>query len=301
VWRRQRLLWWVYGVSLALAYFAIQPLAATVAPILNRSLAADRLYHHFDLATLFELLSRPEFTRRALTRSPVFFGVVFLALMLLFTGGILKAYNEDRTLTTAEFLGSGGGYFWRFFRLLIFMLIALAPVRLLHWGFRAWSNTLADRWAQPAPSVFVRIAGILTVLFLLIVLRLWFDLAEVQAVAEDEYAMHRVLMVAARLTRRNLGALLWIYLAPGILAGTGTALALAAWVRLVPHEAVNASLVLSQAVILLWTLARLWQRSSEVLWYQQRPPGVLEEPSSLPEFSLEAPPPPEVPPAEVSL
>ncbi|HEY6290335.1 MAG TPA: hypothetical protein VI455_02080 [Terriglobia bacterium] len=318
LWRRQRVLWWVYFISLALAFFATQPLVATIGPILNHSLAADRLYHAFDVATFIELLSRPEvklqasamaallsleFTPQTAGLAPLLLGVVFLVLMLLFLGGILKVYNEDRSLTTGEFFGAGGGYFWRFFRLLIFLLIALAPVRLINLGFGAWSDSLANRLAPPAPSVVVNLAGKLVVLFLLMAVRLWFDMAEVQTVAEDEYAMRRSIVGAGRLTWRNFGALFWIYLRPSLLAWIGTALAFWAWVRLVPHQAVVASLVLSQAVIFLWILTRFWQRSAEVLWYQQHAasPEVFVEPAPLPRESMEAPPRPEVPPAEVSL
>jgi len=301
VWRRQRVLWGVYSVSLVLALFAIQPLVATLQPVLDHSLAADRLYHSFDLATFADLLSRPEFARGAVTRGPVLFGVIFLALMLLFTGGILKVYIEDRSLATGEFLGAGGEYFWRFFRLLMFLLIALAPVRLIHLGFRAWSDGLANRWAQPASSVSVRVGGTLAVLFLLMAVRLWFDMAEVLAVAEEEYAMRRSMVGGLRLTWNNFGALFRIYLLPSLLVWIGSALAFWAWVRLVPHQAVAASLVLSQGVIFLWILTRLWQRSSEVVWYQQRAPETLLQPSPLPETPIEAFLRPEVPPAEVSL
>jgi hypothetical protein len=297
-------LWWIYAVDLGLSFFATRPLMKAIGPILNNSLAADRLYHSFDLGTLADLLARPEVDTHVLAGAPILAAAVFLVLMLLFTGGILKVYHEDRTFTTSEFFGAGGQFFWRFVRLLIFLLIALIPVDLIKWGFKAWSDSLSEHFAQPAPSVTVNIVGKLVVLSLLLTVRLWFDIAEVGAVAEDEYAMHRSAVRAFRLIWQNLRALFWLFLRPILAAGLGTALALWVWIRWVPHQAVTSSFLLSQAVILLWIFARLWQRSSETLWYQQCAPVLnifSEAPAPALEFVMEAPPAPQAPPADVSL
>jgi hypothetical protein len=304
VWRRQRLLWWIYIISLGLSFFATQPLVKAVGPILDHSLAADQLYHHFDLGTLADLLARSGVDTHVLRGAPILAGVVFLVLMLLLTGGILRVYHEDRTFTAGELFGAGGQFFWRFVRLVIFLLILLVPVKLINTGVRAWSENLAEHFAQPAPSVVVNIAGRLAVLFLLMAVRLWFDMAEVGAVAEDEYAMRRSLLRAFRVTWNKRRSLFWLYLGPVLVAAIGTALVLWVWVRWVPHQAVTTSFLLSQIVILLWIFARLWQRSSEVLWYQQYAPeaGAFPElPSSDSGPMMEAPPAPEAPRAEVSL
>ncbi len=304
VWRRQRLLWWIYVISLGLSFFATQPLVKAVSPILDNSLAADQLYHHFDLGTLAELLVRPEIDTQVLAGAPILAAVVFLVLMLLFTGGILKVYHEDRTFTTGEFFGAGGQFFWRFVRLVILLLLVLIPVAFVRWGFRAWSDNLADHFAQPAVHVAVSVVGGLVVLFLLIAVRLWFDMAEVGAAAEDEYAMRRSVVRAFRVTWNSLRSLFWLFLRPVLAAALGTAVLLWVWIRGVQHQAVSTSFFLSQVIILLWIFARLWQRASEVLWYQQYAPGT----SAIPDLAssdsgtvMEAPPAPEAPPEEVSL
>jgi hypothetical protein len=304
VWRRQRLLWWIYVLSLSLSFFATQPLVTAIGPILDHSLAADRLYHSFDLGTLFELFARPEVSTSALVDAPMLAAAVFLVLMLLFTGGILKVYHEDRTFTAGEFFGAGGQFFWRFVRLVIFLVIVLIPVGLINLGFKAWSETLSDHIAGPVPHVAVNIAGKLMVLSLLVVVRLWFDMAEVSSVAEDEYAMRRSVVRAFGLIRNSLRSLLWLFLAPVLVEALVTLLVLFVWVRWVPHQAVATSFLLSQLVILLSVFTRLWQRSSEVLWYQQYAPTVSvfpEAPSPDLGLAIEPPPAPDAPPAQVSL
>ena len=269
VWRRQRLLWWIYLLSLALGVFSAQPLDSMISPVLGHSLASDRLYHSFDLATLMELLMRPEVSPSTPALAAVFFAVIFLVLMLLLTGGVLKVYNEDRTFATGEFFSAGGEYFWRFVRLAIVLLVVLLPIAGLCWAFNSWSDSLSERYAQPAPSVGVGLAGAVVALFLLMAVRLWFDLAEVHAVAEGEYAVRRALARAWRLTGSNFGSLFWIYLRLALFMWLGTGVVAWVWVRWVPHEAVGVSLVLSQAVVFWWILNRLWLRACETLWYQQ--------------------------------
>jgi hypothetical protein len=297
-------LWWIYVISLGLSFFATRPSVKAVGPILDNSLAADQLYHHFDLGALADLLARPEIDTQVLAGASMLAAVVFLVLMLLFTGGILRVYHEDRTFTTAEFFGAGGQYLWRFVRLMILLLIALIPVALLKWSFKAWSDSLSEHFARPAPSVTVNIVSSLLVLFLLGAVRLWFDMAEVEAVAEDEYAMRRSVVRAFRVAWNNLSSLFWLFFRPILAAALGTALVLWVWIRWVPHQAVTTSFLLGQTVILLWIFARLWQRASEVLWYQEHASPVTifpEAPRAEVESVMEPPPEPEAPPTEVSL
>jgi hypothetical protein len=304
VWRRQRLLWWLYLVSLVMGWFAAQPLVATISPVLDHSLEAGHLYHGFDLATFAGLMMNPGASTPAPGTAATWLGVIFLVLMILLTGGILRVYNEDRTYATSEFFGACGQYFWRFVRLLIFLLLVLIAPALVYSGSYAWSNHLADRIASPTPGLVVGFGGTLIVLFLLMSIRLWFDMAEVHAVAENEYASRRAVASAFRLTRRNFGSLFWMYFRVSFLAWAGTVLGLWVWAKFVPPEGLKRSFLITQAIIFLWILTRLWQRASETLWYQAHAPV----PELIPEaYSTYQPEPavtepgPEPPPAAVSL
>ena len=300
VWRRQRLLWWIYFVSLGMAFLATLPFVLMIGTVLDNSLASDRLYHAFDLGFLAELLSRQDVDAPSAALASVLAGIVFAVLMVLFTGGVLRAYNEDRTFTTGEFFAACGQYFWRFVRLIVLLMLVLIPVGLINAGFRAWSGSLADRIASPAPSLSVNIAGRLIVLFLLMAVRLWFDLAEVQVVAEDEYAVRRTWARSFRLTWRNMRSLYWIYLVPSFVVWAGTALGLWILVEFVPHSAVGLILLVTQAIVFLWVFTRLWQRAAETLWYQHKAPAPIVVPFAEPagpglDATLIEPAPPQAP------
>lgn len=314
VWRRQRLLWWVYLISLALGWFATLPLETTISPVLDHSLAAGSLYHGFSIASFTELtMSQAVSTQTAGTAATVF-AVVFLIGMIFLTGGLLRVYNGDRTYLTGEFFGACGQYFWRFVRLLILFVVALIPPVLVYQVFHAWSGHLSDQFANPAPSLVVSFGGTLLVIFLLMWARLWFDMAEVIAVAENEYASRRAVARAFRLVWRNFRSLFWIYFRLSFLAWAGTVLFLWIWERFVPAEGIRRSFLLTQAIIFLWILTRLWQRASETLWYQanatvaERIPEAYPPLESLPVTTGGYEPPPsegepgsEPPPAPVGL
>lgn len=282
VWRRQRLLWWVYVISLVLGWFATLPLETTISPVLDHSLAAAPLYHGFSIASYADLMMNPAVSTQTAGTAATVLAIVFLVVMIFLTGGILRAYNEDRTYVTGEFFGACGQYFWRFVRLLILFVLALIPPVLIYQAFHAWSNHLSDQIANPAPGLVVSFGGTLVVLFLFMWARLWFDMAEVIAVAENEYASRRAAARAFRLVWRNFRPLFWIYFRLSFLAWAGTAFFLWIWKRFVPAEGIRRSFFLMQAIIFLWILTRLWQRASETQWYQANAPVPERLPETYP-------------------
>jgi hypothetical protein len=271
VWRRQRVLWWVYAVNLLLALMGTLPVALRFGSVLDRSLAAERLYRGFDLGALIELLSQPEALSAVRVGLPtsLFLAIVYFVFMLFLTGGILEVYRYDRTLSTAEFFQACGAFFWRFVRLLVFLLIVLAPIAVLWGRVQSWSGRLASDASQEMLGFWVEVAGLTITVFLLMAVRLWFDMAQVQAVAEGESRMRRVVLRAFRLTFGNFRQLFWIYFRINLVAWVGLVLAISAYLRLMRPESVGVTFLLGQAVVLLWLAVRLWLRASETAWFQR--------------------------------
>jgi hypothetical protein len=99
-------------------------------------------------------------------------------------------------------------------------------------------------------------------------LRLWFDVAQVHAVATGERAMRRAIRRAFRLTFGNFAALFPLYLVPSLMSFIGMAVILLIWTK-VPAASVGISFVLLEIWMLLWLGTRLWQRAGETAWYQR--------------------------------
>jgi hypothetical protein len=268
VWRRQSVLWWIFVVNFALAFMGTRPFAAEISPVLDHSLQAQAFVHGFSPILLSELLMEAKGTSAA-TAASVFFTVTFFVFMLFVEGGVLETYWLDRPPAKGEFFEASGRFFWRFVRLLVVLSVALIPVGIVYRLVSRLSDALHERTANPMPGVWAEFVGLLLVLFLMQAARLWFDMAQVRAVAEDERAVRRALRWSLKMTWGNFRSLYWIYLRISVVAWLAIALLLAVWVRWVRPEWVGTSFVITQLMALVWLGTRLWQRASETLWYQQ--------------------------------
>ena len=116
--------------------------------------------------------------------------LIFFIFMLFILGGILVVYREDRKLTTAEFFENCGLYFWRFVRL---TLLSLIPFGICFGSTKASSRQLADHISEISAyesyPFWTRAIGGFIVILLFLWVRLWFDVAQVRAVAQNERRM----------------------------------------------------------------------------------------------------------------
>lgn len=302
VWRYQRVLWWLFAVNLTLAAFGTLPLSSALRPVTDHSLHSQNLYRAFDVPTFLDLASNPDVALWSKFTGSTLFAFIFFAFAFFLTGGILEAYRTPGKLGTADFFRACGAFFWRWVRLLIFMLIVLTPIAIAAFAISKWSGTLSDDAPQEKLGFWVDVIGFGLVLLLAMLVRLWFDMAQVRAVAEDERAMRRTLTRAFRLTFGNLGSLFWLYFRISFLAWLALVAAFWIWLR-IPAQDVGLSFFLLEVVLLWWIGTRLWQRASETVWYERRaiPPVLVMAPVTMPEVvSLvpEIPPAPEPPPTE---
>lgn len=297
VWRRQRVLWLIYFVTLLLAFLSTRGIVGQTAAVLDHSAeSAARLVHGFDLGAITELTLMPH--------SPLAEGFGFIhisaALFLLFllfvTGGVLAVYYRDDSLRFGPFFEACGDHFWRFLRLLIYFVIVLIPVGILAGLASHIYNHLDDTSVSPFSAVYFGLAAGLVILLIAIAVKLWFDMAQVIAVAEEERAMHRALRQAARLLCGNFLSLYWLYLRISIVGTVGFALALYYWVNVLRPESIRKAFVLGQLMILWWIGTRLWQRASEAKWYWEfRGSQAPDVPAWTPPSVTEASPAPTTP------
>jgi hypothetical protein len=276
VWRRQSVLWWIFLVNFILAGMGAATFMRQISPLLDESLESQVFVRSFNPMSLSSLLMEAHGVSSAGMASACLI-VVFFVFMLFVEGGLLEVYRLDRGLTKGEFFEASGRFFWRFVRLFIMLLIVLIPVGILNNLTTRSSHAMDERSPSPVPGIWVRLIGVLLVLFLMQAVRLWFDMAQVRAVAEDERAIRRALARTFKITFGNFGSLYWMYLRISVVAWLGMAVLLWIWVRLVRPEWIGISFLLTQLMLLGWLGTRLWQRASETVWYQRRMPAVVKE------------------------
>jgi hypothetical protein len=268
VWKWQRLVWWLFFVCLIFGFFSTHEMTERVSSLLNNSVAAQRLVNGFDVSAFITLQQLPDSPLEIQQHNIAHFSLLFVVFMLFATGGILAAYVLGEKPTTTAFFEACGHHFWRFLRLLIYLVIVLLPIAGLAAATSAMYTHIQDQTVSPYPGDHFVEASSVIILLLLIIVRVWFDMAQVIAVADDEEKMHRALRRAFTLFRRNFFSLLWIYLRVSIIEWLLFALGLYVWMHTLNPQSVVAAFLLSQLLILTWIATRFWQRASEAIWYR---------------------------------
>lgn len=269
VWHYQRALWWFFVVNLVLSYLSTFPLQSRIASVTNHSRAASRLVEEFDIGAFSELTSNPDVAFGARTAESLPSLFVFFIFALFLTGGILASYSANYKLTTPEFFQACGAYFWRWLRLLFFMCVFLVPLGFISYGLLTWSGRLMLDAAGEKTGYWALLGSVFLISFLAMTVRLWFDMAQVRTVVEEERVIRRSFFQALKFTLRNFGSLFWIYLRISVLAWLGLAFGLWLVTRMPAYHSGLSFLILELA-LLWWAGTRFWQRASEVVWYQRR-------------------------------
>jgi hypothetical protein len=269
VWSRQRVLWLIFAVNFVLAYVATRGPNERIGAILDHSFAADQLVHGFNLGTFASLAMNPESPFDGLASASFLAAILFTIFMIFATGGILATYYSGQRLHASPFFEACGHHFWRFVRLTIYLLIVLIPVFILSGIAYRTYDRINKQAISPMPAVHFFEAAVVVILLLLICIRVWFDMAQVIAVAEDERRMHKALRRAAALLGNNFLSLYWLYLRVSLIAWIVFAAGLHIWMSHLRPESILAPFLLSQFLIIFWQACRLWQRTSECIWYRE--------------------------------
>jgi len=268
VWRRQRVLWWVFAVNFILGAMGTASAHHQLEEVLGRSLAGRSLTNGFDLGMFLELVRVPESNLFRSHHDSLHAGILFFLFMLFITGGILTVYREDRKLKTGEFFGASGTFFWRFVRLALLALVPFIILGSALWGADKLSDYVGDRAVSAETGFYIFLAGAILITLLALFVRLWFDVAQVRAVVQDEHKMWSNLWKALGISWRNVSTLFRVYLCISGVAWVTLAVGLFLWAKL-PPTATPVTFLLLEFIILMQLLTRFWQRASAITWYKR--------------------------------
>jgi hypothetical protein len=193
---------------------------------------------------------------------------VFFLFMLFVSGGILETYHLDRKLTTGDFFAASGAYFWRFVRLMLLSLIPFIVVSMIYQGLMKVSDSVGDRAIADQVGIFLFWFAIVVFLLLALIVRLWFDIAQVRAVAQNERSMWRNTWKAFRITFRAFPSLFRMYFCITFFAWATLIVGLVIWAKL-PPTVTPITFVLLELILLAQLATRFWQLASAMTWYQR--------------------------------
>jgi hypothetical protein len=268
VWHYQRVLWSIFFINLVFGHFGAGA-ATHKLDFLDHSLQSRRLTDIFDYGTYSALSSSPEVKLFEVSGVSVAFSLVFFVGMLFLTGGILEAYRSERRLTSREFFEACGSYFWRWVRLWLLMVIVLIPVFILGSAVSKQGTTPMGSALTEKMGFWILVGGFGVIGLLLMCIRLWFDMAQVRAVVEEETGMWRNAGAAFRITLGDFGTLFWMYFRISVVGWLVFAFGLWVWAK-TPARQFNLAFLCLELVVLTGFGVRLWQRASEMAWYQSK-------------------------------
>ena len=267
----KRYIGWFWLLNLFLAILGTSAFRESAHTILDHSVYSDRLIDGFHLATLIDLLARPEFGPMITVTTPaLWLACLFFLATALFLPGVFAGYGSTYRLPREDFFRACARNLWRFIRLMIIAGIVMGIIAgLLFWANGAIATKAEESTYELLPFT-LRMIGLFLIFLIMTTLRIWFDLAESDVVLNDQRAVRRSIVAGFRHTFHSLGRLLGSYVLATLTAAIILVAGLWVWIRFIPSNSVTRAFLLIQVIMLLLLIPRFWQRGIAVSYWQQR-------------------------------
>jgi hypothetical protein len=277
--RNKRYLVWFWLLNLTLAELGASAFRTSAHFVLDHSFNAARLLHGFDVSKLIELFGRPEFASMNAKTTPSFdFAFVFVLATALFLPGVFLGYASIEHLPGSDFFRACGRNLWRFVRLLLVAGIVMGIVSGALFAIQAAVLKKAEESTKELLPFELRVATLVIIFLIMTVVRIWFDLAEVDVVLSDQRAVRKSILAGLKQTLASLPRLLTNYVIATLFAAIVLLAGLWIWLKFVSPESLIGALLIGQVILFLLLIPRFWQRGMAVSYWQQAmvpPPAVV--------------------------
>jgi hypothetical protein len=302
VMRNKRYIIWFWLLDLLLAEFGTDSFRKTLHAMLDHSMFGERLLlQHLHRAAVFEVFGRPEFGNFASMSTPaMYFASLFFVATALFLPGVFAGYASTYRLPREDFFRACGRNLWRFIRILIIAGIVMGIVAGILFSINGAIVKHAEESTSELLPVELQYIGIALIFLVMTVLRIWFDLAEVDTVLNDQRAVRKSIWAALKHTFRGLLRLLTTYVLITIVAAIFLAGGLWVWMKVVSPEGWFSAFLIAQFTLFLLLIPRFWQRAAAVSYWKQsmQAPVVAVYPAAppiMPATIMPSPVPPPLP------
>ena len=258
----KRIVLWSYLPLLLIALSAGTLSRARSGQFLDHSLAAQKLVGDLDIGYFAELFQRSNGS------APNSIDPVQILLYVLFSfflaAGTVYVFLSREKPRLATVLGVGIQYFWRFFRLTLFLAIFAGPtLGLLRWLRTLYLDRADEKYVEAAYD-WRAVLTLLVLLLVAVILRLWFDLAEVYIVhlgLQGDRRVRRSLGPSLRLLYRQFVRVFFTYCAAGAIGVLGFGLFIWLWAGGQTSHLILPVFLISQVGLLCLLASRVWQRA----------------------------------------
>jgi hypothetical protein len=291
--RNKRYVIWFWVLNLILAGFGVVAFSVSAHGMLDHSLAAGSLMRSFDVGTVIEMFMQPGFGQSsAMSLSAATCALLFFLATALFLPGVFAGYASRSRLSRDDFFRACGRNLWRFVRLLIIAGITLSIVAGLLVFLQHLLLKKADDSTNELLPFRLRMISLAVIFLIMTILRIWFDLAEVDTVLNDQRAVRKSIRVGLRHTFRSLPRLLTTYVTAASVAGIFLVGGLWFWMKFISPGSIVGAFLVAQLTLFLLLIPRFWQRAMAVTYCQQKMAAPL--PAFAPVSADPAPDPPAI-------
>lgn len=292
----KRYIFWFWLLNLTLAEFGTAGFRRNAHAILDHTHYAQGLIKGLDAGVLGELLFKPEFgSMNSLTLPALYFSFLFFLAIAIFLPGVFAGYASTYRLPREDFFRACGRNLWRFIRIMIIAAIVMGILAGLLFAANGAIVKKAGESTNEKLPFELQMTGLAVIFLIMTTLRIWFDLAEVDTVLNDQRAVRKSIAAAFRHTFRSLPRLLGSYVVVTIVAAIFLVGGLWVWMRFVAPESIISAFVIAQITLFLLLVPRFWQRGIAVSYWEQRmlaPIVALQPIESIPQPATAIPPAP---------
>lgn len=279
---------WTYLFHLGLALAFSIPLYRQLSSFMNHSIASQRLSSGFDINVVLSAITRMRGEQAGEMSVMTSHGsvVAFLVIYFLLVPGTLFTYLTGQSAKLSTLVYQGFLHFWRFVRItLLTLLAALVILGPLMAAERHWDDFVSDRFVGRTALLFT-LAGILVVLLIASLLRLYFDLVEVYTVqvgtqlrisGRPDRRVRRTIAPAFRLLRSNLFRIWSIFLFLAIVGVGLVFLTLRIAMHMLAQSHAWPMFLMAQLGLIAMLFVRFWQRGVETALVLQHPINAYED------------------------
>jgi len=295
--RHKRYIFWFWLLNLTLAEFGTAAFRNRLHAVLDHSLLAGRLLYGFDRGVYLEMVARPEWgSSRGSAVPAMYFAILFFLVTLFCMPGVLDAYTSEGRPSREDFFRCCGRNVWKFVRVLLFYGIVAGLIGGALFSGHVALVKASEKSAYELLPFYTHLATLGIIFLVLTVIRVWFDLAQVDVVVRDQRAVRKSLAAAFRYTQQNLIALLAAYVIICVLGLAVLAGGIWVWHSFVPSGNVLGAFVVTQVMLVLWLGMRFWQRATAAAFYMRQatvgaPVQATADPAPSPEVTLPVVPP----------
>jgi len=261
----------LYAANLLLGWSTTFGLSSRIGAVTGSSLYSERLAHGFDLGVFLELINKPEIAPYSQVPVALVFAGLFVVLQLFLTGGIITQFLAAQQVDRPRFYAACGENFWKMVRIaLVFVLVAGLAGGILH-AIRTALDVATENSANRQAALALQTGMLLIEALALLWVRMWFDLAQTQLVANGTPGIRSSIAYGFKSARRA-ARLYGSYVLLGILTSLLVALGIYLWWVAAPASQVIVSFLILQSTLGYLLVLRWWQRALTAAWYQRHTP-----------------------------